>query len=80
MHDVGPEQRGTYDVDDLPHWLGGKEPLFASPAQVRAAQHSDDAIHSPAVGQRSPVDQPALGLLVPTSQVNYRNPGHVCLF
>jgi hypothetical protein len=55
MHDVGPEQRGTYDVDDLPHWLGR---LFASPAQVRAAQHSDDAIHSPAVGQRCPVDQP----------------------
>ena len=32
--------------------------LFESPAQVLAGQHSDDTFRGPAVGQRSPVDQP----------------------
>jgi hypothetical protein len=41
--------------------------LFASPAQVGAAQRSDDVIRGPAVGQRIPVDQP-----VPTSHARPR--------
>jgi len=50
----------TYDVDDL---LMGYDMFFSAKPRAAlcisgAAHHSDDAIRSPAVGHRSPVDQP----------------------